>query len=304
MDENNGGTGFSPFDAPIKDTTKKPGASSDVKMEEISEAEATGQNQDNGEFNEGGEGAGQTEGGDGNPPGAQPPPPPEPKDAPAFQPPNFNDVPGYQAPPPGEGGEDPTSDEPAGGGKEETTKVPEGFSKEFADYTAEWLVDIYFKLFLGAIRNYCKIDKTEVLRAVNKGIINPKFVKFIENINNKVDSELDVTEEEKKFVIEPLQQFIVMKKIAVKPEYLMLGSLIMVSGTIFLRAQELKEQNKIILDQILKESADIQRNGGRGGGGSAAEAMAQPPEPKDPIDVETFTPTTEVEEEGTDEQHI
>jgi hypothetical protein len=288
--EENSKAGFSPFDAPIKDS-KKPGGS-DVKMEEISEAEVTGQNQQ-----DGGEVAGEQ--GDGNPPGEQPPPPPQ--DAPAFQPPNFNDVPGMQPPQPG-GGDNPISDEPTSGSKkDESTKVPEGFSEEFSNYTAKWLVDVYFQLFLGAIRNYCKIDKTEVMRAVNKGIIHPKFVKHIENINKKVDENLIVTEEEKEFVIGPLEQFIVMKKIQVKPEYLMLGSLIMVSGTIFLRAQELKEQNTIILDTILKESADIQRGtGGAGGGGgeSAADAMAsEPTEPTAPIDAEAFTATEEVREE-------
>jgi hypothetical protein len=281
---------FSPFSAPVADKKTGPGGGSvpdGVKLEEISEAEATGQDE---EIQSGGDGGNIPD--DGNPPGAAPQPQPQPMDAPIFTPPNFADVPNAEIP-----ADNPLSDDTGGGGGSGggTTKVPDGFGKEFADYTAQWLVDIFFKIFLQAVRTYCKIDKTEVLRAVNQGHIHPRFVGFIDKLNKKVDAEIDVTDEEKDFVIGPLKQFMVIKKIEVKPEWMMLGSLAMVAVSIGMRAHDLKNQNAEILQNILRESAEIKR----GGGGSAAGSVTDiPTEPDSPpgaagINVEDFTKSAE-----------
>lgn len=290
---------FSPFNAPVVDK-KGPGGSvpDGVKMEEISEAEATGQQE---EIQSGGEGGTIDDGTPpgGNPGAAPPPPPPPPMDAPVFTPPNFGDVPNADIPP----ADDPlSSDDPGGSGG--TTKVPDGFGKEFADYTAQWLVDIFFRIFLQAVRTYCKIDRTEVLRAINQGLIHPKFLGFIDKLNKKADVEIDVTDEEKKFIIEPLKQFIVIKKIEVKPEWMMLGSLVMVAGSIAMRAHDLKNQNAELLQQLLKESAEIRRGGGGGAAGSVADIPTDPDPPGGGsgggIDAEDFTrsATSESSEEG------
>ncbi len=66
-----------------------------------------------------------------------------------------------------------------------------------------------------------------------------------------------MSESEKKFVIEPLKYFMEVKKIQLKPEWMFLTSLLVVSGSLFMSAMDVKKQGKTILDRIIKESADI-----------------------------------------------
>ena len=220
MNTDETGGGFSPLDEPVVETKKK-STSSDVPYEKIPESEVSGEAT---------------------------------KDAPEFKLPNYDDVPSTEVPfdEPKSGGEAPVEEQ-----KQEETKIPDNFSKEFSEYSAKWLVDVYFRLFVAGVKQYSKIDKAEVLKAVNAGVIRPEFIKFIDEANDNVDDNIKVSEEEKEFIIEPLKYFLQVKKIQLAPEWMVLTSLAMVSGSIFLNAMDIKEQNKAIIEKIVKESTKI-----------------------------------------------
>ena len=269
---------FSPFDAPIKGSRK---ISSDQKVpvEEISSNEFSEQKQPPPQQPQ--EDVGQDH--------TQKAPP---QDAPEFEIPKFDDVP--EADMGSFGAEEATVDEEGDEGeKSGSTEMPESFSSEFSEYTAKWLVDIYFRLFIAGIKEYAKIDRTEALKAVNEGYIDSKFIKFIDEANENVDSNVSISDDEKNFIIEPLKYFLEIKKIQLRPEYMVLISLVIVSGSIFMNAQDLKKQNREVLDKIIEESRNIREN-------KPPSQPKQPdpsPEPE-PEDVQEFT---EEKATGTDD---
>lgn len=225
-DINDSGFGFSPFDSPVTDTKKQ-----DIKIEKIEEAEIMGESTSTTQKE-------------------------TPKDAPEFNPPDFDSVDdGGDFADFSDGGGIPG--EKGSGGETEEVEVPSGFSKEFTDYSAKWLVDIYFKLFIGGLKAYCKIDKSEIQRGINSGLIHPKFVKYVDDANDKIDNGIDVSEQEKDFIIEPLKFYMESKKIQMKPEYMVLGSFIMVSAGLFMSAMDMRKQNQLIVEQIIMESEKI-----------------------------------------------
>lgn len=264
MEENN--SNYSPFDAPVKEPkTLRPETSGGMKMEQITDAELDGK-KDSG---------------------------PPPTDAPAFEIPNFNEIPNMG----GEGGfaADPNAPgsgpAPSGGGSGgsggggtagDGTKVDPGFMKDFSDFSAKWLVDIFFRLLVNALRQFAKIDKAEVTRAVELGQIDARFLTYVDDVNDKADKKIYVTDDEKKFVIEPLKYFLEVKKIQLKPEWMFITGLLFVGGSVAVRAWDMKQSNKELLDHMIKESAKWREqdrvknnqnagngggNGGRGGSG-------------------------------------
>ena len=232
---------YSPWDAPVKEPkTLRPETSGGIKMEEIKDAELDGRKNE-----------------------------PPPTDAPEFEIPKFDEVPdsklGNGGDPNAPGGGNPfssssNSSSNSGGDKSEDKKYDASFMKEFSDFSAKWLVDIFFKLLVGALKQFAKIDKAEVITAINQGFIDARFLKFIDEANDKVDTRIFVTEDEKKFVIEPLKYFLEVKKIQLKPEYMFLTGILFVGGTITMRAFELKKENKELLNQVIKESAKIRED--------------------------------------------
>lgn len=238
---------YSPFDAPVKEpvTLKKQETSGGVKMEQITEAELNG-----------GGGAKVD----------------EPLDAPTFEIPKFDEIPPAGGGGGGFGAGDPfapgsANDTSSGGGNKggggggtsssEGTKVDDGFAKEFSEYSAKWLVDIFFKLLIAGFVQYAKIDKIEVIKAINEGQIHPSFLKFVDEANNNVTKSINVTDDEKKFVIEPLKYFLEVKKVKLQPQWMFIVGLLMVGGTVFLRAKEVKDENKALLDKMISESQKI-----------------------------------------------
>ena len=236
---------YSPFDAPVKEP-KKPETSGGIKMEQITDAELNGKSNA---------------------------PIDNPTDAPTFEIPTFNDVPDA---PGGFGSGDPNA--PGGMGSEKTsgsgnggnggnggggnsssdsTKVDNGFAKEFSEYTAKWLVDIFFRLLVAGVVKFAKIDVKEVKQAILEGHINEKFLSYVEENNNNIDREIFVSEDEKKFVIEPLKYFLEVKKVQLKPEWMFITGIVMVSGGLIIKAIDLKGQNKVLLDRMIKESQEI-----------------------------------------------
>ncbi len=203
-----------------------------------------------------------------------------PKDAPVFTVPNFDQVPNAEIPPSTGGGNS------GGGGGSSTsgsgTKMDPEFTKGLSEFTAKWLVDMYFKLLIMGLVSYAKINKTEVMAGVKEGYIEEKFVKYVEQCNKNVESGITVTDEEKNFIVEPLKYFLEVKKVNIKPEYMFLGGLVMVSGQVFFRANEIKKQNKEILDRIIAESAAI-RNSGR------SRASNDAPEQRESFNGPTFS---------------
>ena len=265
---------FSPFDAPVKEpNTAK--TSDGIKIEQISDAELGGK------------------------PGGEVPKPKgdSPNDVPEFKIPNFDDVPEGNFGSPST--QNPFSDDPmmggggnGGGGSSSTSsaEIPDGFAKEFSEYTAKWLVDIFFRLLITAVKQYAKIDKSEILNAVNQGLIDARFVKFIDDANENVDKNIKVTDDEKAFVIEPLKYFIQVKKVQLKPEWMFVTSLLMVSGNLVIQAIDLKKQNKQLIDQIINESQKIREE--KAEGVSFAKKQSGSKSKKEPEvaqDVEFFT---------------
>lgn len=244
MEDNN--QSFSPFDSPVKEpsTIRSSETSGGIKMEQIHDSELDGSKNPP---------PGNSGGGGGD----------APQDAPVFDVPSFNDVPDAKfgdpnAPgsSPGGGGPSPNSGGSGGGGNAgDGTKVEPGFMKEFSDFSAKWLVDIFFRLLVGAFRQFAKIDKAEVVKAVDQGSIDPRFLTFVDEANDKVEKGIYVTDDEKKFVIEPLKYFLEVKKIQLKPEWMFITGLLFVGGNLGLRAWDMKQQNKELLDHMMKESA-------------------------------------------------
>ena len=144
-----------------------------------------------------------------------------------------------------------------GGNKADSSTVDSGFAKEFSEYTAKWLVDIFFRLLIAGFQQYAKIDKVEIIKAVDDGYIDARFLKFVDEANDNVEKSINVTDDEKKFVIEPLKYFLEVKKIQLKPEWMFITGLLMVGGGMFIKAMDIKNQNKAMLDKIIKESAAI-----------------------------------------------
>lgn len=254
------GKEFSPFNAPVQGSKKVPEVEN-VSFEEISESEVTGE-----------------------PPPIQEPPP---QDAPEFNIPEYDDVPEMEGDFGGDFEEqvdDSSGDSSSASG--EGTEVPEEFSKEFAEYTAKWFVDIYFKLFIAGIKEYAKIDRTEVMKAINQGIIHPSYLRFVDEANENVDSNVHVSEDEKEFITEPLKYLLEVKKFQMKPEYMVLTSLAIVSGSIFMNAQDLKKQNRELLDRMIQETDNLRRGGGQTGSdqdgdGNVGGGGDTPPPPMD-----------------------
>jgi hypothetical protein len=227
---------FSPFDAPKKEVKNPVTDNTGMKIETITDSELDG-----------------NKGGGNNPPPRMPGTPTDvPKDAPEFTIPNFDDVPGSTTPPFSGGGNSGGGTKPPGG---EGTKMDDGFAKEFSQYTAKWLVDLFFRLLVFGIQSYAKIDRSEIVKAINDGLVEERFLKYVDEANKNVEREIKVTEEEKNFVVEPLKYFLEVKKVQVKPEYMFIGGALMISGQLFFRAMEVKKQNKEIIDKIMKESA-------------------------------------------------
>ena len=245
---------YSPFDAPVKEpaTLKKQETSGGVKMEQITEAELSG-------------GGKKID---------------EPLDAPTFEIPTFDEIPPAGGGGGGFGAGDPfapgsANDTSSGGGNKggggggnsssEGTKVDNGFAKEFSEYSAKWLVDIFFKLLIAGFVQYAKIDKIEVIKAVNEGQIDGSFLKFVDEANDNVTKSINVTDDEKKFVIEPLKYFLEVKKVQLKPEWMFITGLLMVGGGLFIKAQDVKNENKALLDKIIRESQRIREENAASG---------------------------------------
>lgn len=248
-------TEFSPFDAPVKEPHQGKDPSG-IKMEKISDAELDGNK-------------GKVD---------------VPKDAPVFEIPQFDEIPetnmgggNFAADPFAPGSSDDNGGKNTSGNKSSDnggeTKVDSAFAKEFSDYTAKWLVDIFFRLVLAAFRKFAQIDKSEIVKAIEQGFIDERFLKFIDEANDNVEKSINVTEDEKKFVIEPLKYFLEVKKVQLKPEWMFLVGLLMVTGGLFIKAMDIKKDNKALLDKIIKESAEIkaQKSGGSQGGGSSSK---------------------------------
>jgi hypothetical protein len=220
-----------------------------------------------------------------------------PKDAPVFEIPKFDEIPNIDAN--GFGGADPFAPGSGSGGgngqnsssgsRAEEVKVDNAFAKEFSDYTAKWLVDIFFRLVLAAFRQFAKIDKSEFVKAVQDGYIDERFLKFVDEANDNVDKSINVTDDEKKFVIEPLKYFLEVKKVQLKPEWMFLVGILMVTGGLFIKAMDIKKDNKALLDKIIKESAKI-RSENNGDTKKADEAFYNKRKDDTYENVENFNP--------------
>jgi hypothetical protein len=263
---------FSPFEAPVKEPKlNKTETSGGIRMEPITDAELDGKPAD------------------------------VPKDAPTFQIPKFDEIPnaplgggGFGAGDPmapgasnsggGGGGNGPGSNNTAADG----TKVDSGFAKEFSEYTAKWLVDIFFRLLIAGFQQYAKIDKVEIIKAVDDGFIDKRFLNFVDEANSNVEKSISVSDDEKKFVIEPLKYFLEVKKIQLKPEWMFVTGLLMVGGGLFIKAMDIKNQNKAMLDKIIKESAKIREEARTGTAESKFQKRNQ--EPTFHENVENFVP--------------
>ena len=179
---------------------------------------------------------------------------PTPTDAPPFEVPNYDDVPTADMGDFGGGLDEPSSTDG------DTIAPPDGFNKEFSEYTAKWLVDIYFRLFLTGVKEYAKIDRREIIKAIHDGLIDERFLRFVDEANDNVENELNISDEEKDFIVEPLQFLLDQKKIQFKPEYMVLASLVIVSGSVFMNAQDIKNQNAMVIDKIVEESKNIRQD--------------------------------------------
>jgi hypothetical protein len=266
---------FSPFDAPVKEPNTLKTDPSGIKIEKITDAELDGNK-------------GKVD---------------MPKDAPVFEIPKFDEIPNidgggnsFSGDPfaPGSSNNNSGNSNSGGGGqsKAEEVKIDNAFAKEFSDYTAKWMVDIFFRLVLAAFRQYAKIDKSEVLKAIEQGHIDERFLKFIDEANDNVDKSINVTEDEKKFVIEPLKYFLEVKKVQLKPEWMFLVGLLMVTGGLFIKVMDIKKDNKALLDKIIRESQSIKNEMKSNVKNQDEEFYRKRNEPPAYENIETFDPKT------------
>jgi hypothetical protein len=153
----------------------------------------------------------------------------------------------------GEGGDSSENKEEADEPKEADT----GMTDEFAQFTAKWLVDVYSQTFCMFLKNYSKIDKKTVYEAILSGHLDERFLKHIETANAKVDKEITFTEEQKKFIVEPLTRFVKVNKVKVPSGLQLLIGLGVVSGAVFMTANDLRKDNEYLLNRIIQESQKI-----------------------------------------------
>lgn len=234
---------FSPFDAPVKDVKPNTGGGG-VKMEQITDAELDG-----GKSN-------------------------VPKDAPEFVIPDFDQIPNAEMPGGGKSpdpfapgsADDPFTPPGAKGGSQGSggVNMDSQFQKEFTEYTAKFLIDIFFRLLVAGLCQFAKIDRKEILIAIDEGHIDSKFLQFVDEANVNVEREINVTEDEKRFIIEPLKYFMETKKVQLSPGTMVGLAFLMVTAKMGIKAWEVKQQNKAILDRIIKESAEL-KNAAREG---------------------------------------
>ena len=111
---------------------------------------------------------------------------------------------------------------------------------------------------------FAKIDRKEILIAIDEGHIDPKFLQFVDEANVNVEREISVSEDEKRFIIEPLKYFMEVKKVQLSPGTMVGLAFLMVTAKMGIKAWEVKQQNKAILDRIIKESAEL-KNAAREG---------------------------------------
>src|SRR5690242_10022737 len=148
MDNNNSNfepQGFSPFDAPKKEVQNPTTDNDGVKLERVDDT-----------YLDGNKGQVPPPQGSGNP--SQPftqPIPEGPKDAPEFTIPKFDQVPNSEIPnitdqPPGSGN---SGSGNKGTGSGDGTKVEPEFAKEFGEFAAKWIVDIYFRFLIMGIQS-------------------------------------------------------------------------------------------------------------------------------------------------------
>lgn len=246
MTDLNDSDNFSPFDQPKKEA-RVPGMTDNtgMKIERINDSDLDGANK-------------------ANPAPGSTPFDDTPKDAPVFEIPTFDKVPNAEIPPAAGGGGGSSS----GGGGSSTgqgsTKMDPDFAKGLSEFTAKWLVDMYFKLLILGLGKWVKLDKSEIMAEVKAGNIDEKFIKYVDQCNKSVDTNLTVSEDEKKFIIEPLKYYLEVKKVNIKPEYMFLGGLLMISAKVGMKANDIRKENKEILEKIIAESAAIRaKNGGR-----------------------------------------
>lgn len=143
-----------------------------------------------------------------------------------------------------------------------------GMTDEFSDHTAKWLVDVYAQTFCMFMRNYAKIDKKTVYEAILAGYLDERFLDLIEDENAKVDSRIKMTDEQKKFIISPMKNFVQVNKIKVPTGLQIIIGLGVVSGTIFMSANDLRKSNEFLLQKIMQESQRIREEDSRKKGDS------------------------------------
>jgi hypothetical protein len=127
--------------------------------------------------------------------------------------------------------------------------------------TAAFIVVTGTLLQLGYLAQYSRTDPISIYFSSNdenaiSNVLTCNKVSSNISMYNESSSRF-TTEDEKKFVIEPLKYFLEVKQVQLKPEWMFLVGLLMVTGGLFIKVMEVKKENKSLLDKIIKESASI-----------------------------------------------
>ena len=132
--------------------------------------------------------------------------------------------------------------------------APGGVSEKVNLSTAKWLLDMYADIYCMFLRNYAQIDKKHVYEAILNGYLNEQYLKIIDEANKKADTAITITDEQKKFILEPLQEFITIHKIKIPPGIRVIIGLIAVSLSVFIVANEIRKDNEFMLKNIILQS--------------------------------------------------
>lgn len=129
-----------------------------------------------------------------------------------------------------------------------------GMTNEFAMFTAKWLVNVYSNTLTMWLKEWAKIDKKAIYEAVLNGHLDEKYLDVVDKENKKVEEKLVFSEEQKKFIVEPLTQFVKINNVQVPSGLQVIIGLAVVSGSVFMQANTIRKDNQYVLQRILRET--------------------------------------------------
>jgi hypothetical protein len=135
-----------------------------------------------------------------------------------------------------------------------------GVSKSASQATAKWLIDVITKFILTMLKEWVKINMNTVYQEIIEGEIDEGFLPEIEKSNALIDTELSLSEQDKKMLMDSLVSATEGKPIVLPPALKFLGTALVVFLPIILNLNKIKKRQDMILYNIRKKSEELREN--------------------------------------------